>query len=58
MTILRGVFAGLMFHCVSALPRNIRKKLNGIQEVGGSIPLSSTNKIKHLASIRHNVAND
>jgi hypothetical protein len=27
------------------------ERLNGIQEVGGSIPLSSTNKIKGFAEI-------
>jgi hypothetical protein len=27
------------------------ERLNGIQEVGGSIPLSSTNKIKQLALV-------
>jgi hypothetical protein len=31
--------------------RTLTKLLNGIQEVDGSIPFSSTNKIKHLATL-------
>jgi hypothetical protein len=34
------------------------ERLNGIQEVARSIRVSSTNKIKHLANIRHDVASD
>jgi hypothetical protein len=28
------------------------ERVNGIQEVGGSIPFSSTNKIKHFLGLR------